>query len=82
MSDRTRRTLRTWAQVFVGVFAVTLLGWLSAVQEWSAGGRIGDLPNPGVLVDAAVSAVSATAVSVVTWIQNWLEDAGKVRDLR
>jgi hypothetical protein len=82
VSEPTRRTLRTFFQVFVGVFAITLLGWLGAVQEWAAGGRVGDLPDPGVLVDALVSAVAATAVSVVTFVQNLLEDRGTVRDLR
>lgn len=75
MNDAARRSLRTFIQVFVGVFAVSLLGFLGQVQEWSSCvGEVCQFPDPSVLAKAAVSAVAAGAASLVSFLQNYLED--------
>ena len=82
LSDPARRALRTLLQVFIAIFGLQLLGWLGEVQEWASGGRVGQLPDPGVLVDAAVAGAAAAVSAAVSWIQNALEDRGAIRDLR
>lgn len=78
MSDALRRALRTAAQTFVGVFSLTLLGFLSSVQEW-AGGTAADFPSVNPLGKAAVGAAAAVAAGLVSFAVNALEDSPKVR---
>lgn len=74
MSDALRRALRTAAQTFVGVFSLTLLGFLSSVQEW-AGGTAVDFPSVNPLGKAAVGAAAAVAAGLVSFAVNALEDS-------
>ncbi len=68
MSDALRRSLRTFLQSFTGIFlaAVTTPQLTNAV------------PGLSTLRAAAVSAAWGGLVSVLSWIQNSLEDAGTV----
>ena len=82
LSDPARRALRTLLQVFIAIFGLQLLGWLGEVQQWASGGRAGQLPDPGVLVDAAIAATAAAATAAVTWLMAELEARGVVKDRR
>lgn len=82
LPEALRRAVRTALQAFVAVFALQALGWLSAVQEWAAGGRVGDLPDPSVLVGAAIAGAAAVGIALVTYVQNALEDRGTLKDRR
>lgn len=73
MSDAVRRTLRTFLQVFVGVFSVSVLGFLNDIVEW-ASSTDRAFPSLSPLGKAAVSAACAGVVSLVTLAQNWAED--------
>lgn len=68
-----QRAWRTFFQAFVALFVVYLLPFLTAVVNW-AGQDNQTFPNAGVLVKAAVSAVAAGAVSLVSLVMNGLED--------
>lgn len=68
------RTFRTFYQVFIGVFAITLVGWLGDVVTWAqCTEACNRFPELTVLGKAAVSAVASAAVAVVTLAQNSLE---------
>ena len=65
MSDAVKRAVRTFFQAFIGAFLAT--GFLSGVADvgsidWSAA------------TTAAVSAVAAGVIAVLSFVQNALED--------
>lgn len=69
MSNAIKRTIRTFFQTFLGT--VIASGILSATEttgvvDWSSLKKVG------------ISAISAGLVSVITFIQNWLEDSDKI----
>lgn len=72
-----RAALRTFAQVFAGIFLVALVGWLDDVIRWANEGS--EFPNPDVLAKALVSGAAAGISAVVTWAHNWAEERGLVR---
>ena len=76
MNDATRRALRTFAQVFIGIFALSLLGWLADVQEWATcvTDACRNFPDPSVLGKAAIAAAAGGVSALVAWVQNILED--------
>ena len=75
LPDPVRRALRTFLQVFVGIFAISLTGWLGDVTSWaSCTAGCGSFPDVSPLGKAAVSAVAASAAAVVAFVQNLLED--------
>lgn len=76
-SEPARRAARTFAQVFVGLFVVSLTGWLDDVQQWASGGA--PFPSLSVLGGAAVSAAAAALSAAVTGVHNYLEDRGLVK---
>lgn len=78
LNDATRRALRTFLQAFVGVFALSLLGWLTGVQEWASCVKDCVFPDPTILGKAAVSGVVAGAITLITYAQNLLEDKGVI----
>lgn len=75
--DWIRRTVRTFGQVFITLFLVSLIGWFGDVQEWATNG--GQFPDPSALGKAAVAAFAAGCVAAITGLQNWLEDRGVIR---
>lgn len=77
LSNPTRAALRTAVQAFVAVFSISLLGWLASVTEW-AGSTDAVFPSIDPLGKAAVAALVAAAVSLVTYLQNVVERFDKV----
>lgn len=68
-----QRAWRTFFQAFVALYVVYLVPFLTDVINWA--NSDGDaFPDAGVLAKAAVSAVAAGAVAVVSLIQNSVED--------
>lgn len=67
--DACKRAARTFLQAFLGVFVGT--GILSAI---AADGAV-DWP---VIAKAGVAAAAAGLVAVVSYVQNLLEDKGKI----
>lgn len=80
LPEWARRALRTFAQVFAGLFVVSLTGWLDDVQQWASGGA--PFPSLSALGSAAVSAAAAAVSAAVTGLHNWLEDRGVVKARR
>lgn len=70
MNDATKNAVKAGAYTalwtFLGLFALSLVGWLNDVQQWAtADGAVTVFPDPSVLVKAAVSAVAAAAGGLV-----------------
>lgn len=82
LPDPARRAIRTFVQSFVALFAVSVMGWLKLVVDWADAGGAEPFPGVSALGYAAIAAASSAAIAVVTYVQNLLEDRGKVRDLR
>ena len=59
MKDAAIRAVRTFVQTFIGVYLAGLI----------AGPQLGDLADIGLLSSAAAAGV----VSVLSFVQNWLE---------
>lgn len=68
MSDAVKRAARTFAQAFVGTIVAS--GVLSAVGD----DGVIDFSDVSTLGKAAVAAVTAGLVAVVSFVQNALED--------
>lgn len=77
LPDPVRRALRLFLWTFLGIFSVTLTGWLGSVVEWAS---TSDQAFPGLtpLGKAAVAATAAAASAVVAYVVNALEDRGTV----
>lgn len=67
-----RSAVRTGVQVFAALFVVSLIGFLNQIAQWAAG--TGALPHASTAGKAAVSAIVAGLVAMVTFIQNAIED--------
>lgn len=74
-SDSLQRAWRTFAQSFVGLFLVSLVGWLTKVVLWANGGDGNVFPDVSVLVKAGIAAVAAAVIATVAFIQNKTEDS-------
>lgn len=75
LPDSVRRAIRTFLQAFVAVFAISLLGWLGDVTLWAkCVDNCKDFPDVTVLGKAAIAGFAAGAVTLVSLIQNLLED--------
>ena len=72
-SDRARKAVRTFLQGFLGIFTVTLLGFLAEVTQWASEGTRA-FPSLDPLGKAFVSAMAAGAAGVVTYGWNLIED--------
>jgi len=65
--DWLRAAYRTAFQTFVGMFGLSLMGWLADVGAW-AGSSEGTFPSVSPLGKAAVAALVATSSGVVAAI--------------
>lgn len=65
-SNALRAALNTAWQTFVGVFAIALLGYISAIASW-ADSEAGEFPSASPLAKAAVAALAAASSFLVTW---------------
>ena len=68
-----RRPIRTFAQAFVGIFAVVLVGVLASFQAAPDAVNITEVGD--VVVAGLVSAALAGAVAVASFVQNAIEEA-------
>lgn len=70
LPDSVRRAIRTFVQAFIGVLLVQAAALLADLDDgeidWNLWKRV------------ALSALAAGFVAAVTWVQNFLEDAGAV----
>lgn len=71
MSESLKRAVRTAVQTFIGVFAVSLTGWLNSVIGWASNDD--QVASPSVLGKAAVAGVAAAIIGLVAWLQNAAE---------
>jgi hypothetical protein len=67
--NAVRSAWRTFVQTFVGLFSISMIGWLNDVTEW-AGGEGLSFPGVDTLGKAAVSALSAAVVAVIAFVHN------------
>lgn len=67
MTDSIKAALYTALWSFIGVFSVSLLGWLGDVAVW-ASSDLADFPSVTPLGKAAVSALAAAAAGFVSWV--------------
>ena len=73
--DPVRRALCTFAQTFVGLFLISVAGWLATVVTWAqCTTACTAFPDLTPLGKAAVAAFGAAAVAAVSFVQNYLED--------
>ena len=73
LPDFVRRPIRTFAQAFVGIFSVIVIGVLATFQAAPEAVDIGDVKS--VLLAGLVTAALAGAVAVASFIQNAIEEA-------
>ncbi len=66
-SNALKDALATGTHTFIGLFGLSLLGWLKDVQEW-AGGTNYSFPAVSPLGKAAGSAFAAAMTSMVTLV--------------
>lgn len=78
MNDAIRRALRTFAQTFLGLYLIRLVGFLGQLSEWAGcnetGGDACSFPDVSVLGYGLVVAASAAVVALISYLQNALED--------
>lgn len=67
MKDATKSALFTALWTFIGVFGVSLAGWISDVASW-AGTDAAEFPAVTPLGKAVVAAFAAAASGLVGWI--------------
>jgi len=70
-----RAAYRTAFQTFLGMFGLSLLGWLADVSEW-AGDTTGDFPSVSPLGKAVVAAMVAASSGVVAAVMKALGSNG------
>ncbi len=78
LPDYIRRPLRLFVFSFLGLFLVSLSGWLSEVQSWATGVDGAAFPDVRVLGSAAIAASSSALISVISFVWNFLEDKTQV----
>lgn len=78
LPDFIRRPLRLFLFSFLGLFLVSLSGWLGEVQSWATGVDGATFPDVRVLGSAAIAASSSALISVISLVWNFLEDKTQV----
>jgi hypothetical protein len=72
-SQAFRAGWRTFIQSFLGLFLISLIGWLQQVVTWAtASDQV--FPNTDVLLKAAVTATAAAFIALIAFIQNKVEN--------
>lgn len=71
---RAAGTSALWA--FLGVFGVTLLGWLQAVTDWATSSGTAPFPSLSVLGYGLVSAAAGAATFVIAAVIRLAQVAG------
>lgn len=76
--DALRAALATALWSFVGLFGLSLLGWLADLQQWASSSGASAFPSLSVLGYAAVAAVAAAVIAGLNFLwrlaqaQGWL----------
>lgn len=71
-NDNFVRAYRTFLVTFLGLFLISLIGWLHEVITWATSDGYA-FPHVSVLVKAAVSASAAAFIAVLSFVQNVIE---------
>lgn len=69
-----QRTWRTFFQAFIGLYVVYLIPFLTDIINWGTNEGV-VFPDISVLGKAAVAALAAGAVAIVSLVMNKTEDA-------
>ena len=78
-TNAARAALWTAAFSFVGLFGVSLVGWLGDVAQWSQAALDGTtvaFPPLSVLAYAAVSAAASAAIGLVNFVVRYAQARG------
>lgn len=75
-SDTAQRAYRTFMQSFLGLFLISLVGWLNSVVLWANGGDGALFPHVSVLVKAGIAAMGAAVIAVISALHNTAESKG------
>lgn len=75
MTDSVKAALYTALWTFIGVFGISLLGWLGDVATW-ASSDLETFPSVTPLGKAAVAALAAAAAGFVGWVVRWSQSHG------
>jgi hypothetical protein len=75
MTDSVKAALYTALWTFIGVFGVSLLGWIGDVAVW-ASSDTEMFPSVTPLGKAAVAALAAAAAGFVGWVVRWTQSHG------
>jgi hypothetical protein len=76
MTDQLKAAAYTALWAFVGVFGLSLLGWVNDIASWANDTAAGAFPDVSVLAKAAVSAGAAAAAGLVTWVVRYAQSKG------
>lgn len=58
---------------FIGLFSVTLLGWLQDVVVWASDSGVAEFPDLSVLGYGFVAAAASTAIGVVNFVVRYAQ---------
>ena len=81
MTDATRRAVRTFLQGFLGVLALLAVPILNDIISNVGSGGTVEL-DPTLWRSVAIAAVAGGVIALISWGQNWLEDAAGVKPLK
>jgi hypothetical protein len=71
LSDPLKAALATALFTFVTLFGASLAGFVQTVVDWASTG--GDFPDPSVLGQAFISALTAAGVGLLNFVIRWLQ---------
>lgn len=80
LSPAQQRAIRTALQSGIGLFVLMAVPFLNEVLEW-ASGNVVEFPDIAILGRAAVAFVAGAFIALLSQIQNWAEDTGRVPSL-
>lgn len=66
----------TFVFSFIGLFSVTLLGWLQDVTVWASDSGVAEFPTLSVLGYGAVAAATSAAIGVVNFVVRYAQGKG------
>lgn len=70
-----QRAWRSFLHSFLGLFLISLVGWMQSLVLWANGGEGAVFPHVSVLVKAGISAAAAAVIAVISLVHNAAEDA-------
>lgn len=73
--DALIRASRTALWSFIGLFGLSVIGFLQQIVEWANAGGAAAFPSVSVLGFAAISAAVSAVIGLVSFVANAAEDA-------